>query len=191
MPGSAIEGDYSELLASSVFCLVLQGDGWTARMEDAVLHGCVAWGAGGRVASLVRSADRLLCPLSRCIPVVIIDDVQAPFESIVDVTAFSLRVPMADIDKLPEILTGVSEKRRQEMRRNMALVWQRFSYSSWRPYAKRIRELQTEHAAARGGGKQQQAALSLLETVPDLDPARDDAFHTVMAWLHSRIDATR
>ena len=35
----AAEGDYSELLASSVFCLVLQGDGWTARFEDAVLHG--------------------------------------------------------------------------------------------------------------------------------------------------------
>ena len=36
-----IEGDYSELLAASVFCLVLPGDGWTARMEDATLHGCI------------------------------------------------------------------------------------------------------------------------------------------------------
>lgn len=36
-----IQGDYSELLASSVFCLVLPGDGWTARMEDATLHGCI------------------------------------------------------------------------------------------------------------------------------------------------------
>ena len=41
MEGSTVQGDYSELLASSIFCLVLQGDGWTARMEDAVLHGWV------------------------------------------------------------------------------------------------------------------------------------------------------
>lgn len=36
-----VEGDYSGLLASSTFCLVLPGDGWTARMEDAMLHGCI------------------------------------------------------------------------------------------------------------------------------------------------------
>jgi hypothetical protein len=36
-----IEGDYSQLLASSIFCLVLPGDGWSARMDDAMLHGCI------------------------------------------------------------------------------------------------------------------------------------------------------
>jgi hypothetical protein len=36
---NALDGDYSELLASSVFCLVLQGDGWSARMDDSVAHG--------------------------------------------------------------------------------------------------------------------------------------------------------
>ncbi len=36
----AIPGDYGELLASSIFCLYLPGDGWSARMEDATLHGC-------------------------------------------------------------------------------------------------------------------------------------------------------
>jgi hypothetical protein len=46
-----IEGDYSELLASSIFCLVVPGDGWTARMDDATLHGCipVIIMVGGRV----------------------------------------------------------------------------------------------------------------------------------------------
>ncbi len=34
-----IQGDYSELMSSSVFCLVLPGDGWSARMDDATLHG--------------------------------------------------------------------------------------------------------------------------------------------------------
>ncbi len=30
---------YSELLASSVFCVVLQGDGWSSRFEDGISHG--------------------------------------------------------------------------------------------------------------------------------------------------------
>ncbi|KIZ02089.1 exostosin-like glycosyltransferase [Monoraphidium neglectum] len=34
-----ITGDYSELLARSVFCLVAAGDGWSARFDDAMLHG--------------------------------------------------------------------------------------------------------------------------------------------------------
>jgi hypothetical protein len=40
-----VQGDYSELLASSAFCLMLPGDGWSARMEDAMLHGqvCRPW----------------------------------------------------------------------------------------------------------------------------------------------------
>jgi hypothetical protein len=36
-----VEGDYSELLSSSIFCLVIPGDGWSARMDDATLHGCI------------------------------------------------------------------------------------------------------------------------------------------------------
>ncbi|KAI3425325.1 hypothetical protein D9Q98_009089 [Chlorella vulgaris] len=110
-------GDYSELLASSVFCLVLPGDGWTARMDDATLHGCI--------------------------PVIIMDNVHVSFESIIDVTQFSIRVPQADLEKLPEILQAVPQARREEMQRALTRVWQRFTYSSYRPYAKRFREEMT------------------------------------------------
>ncbi len=34
-----VVGDYSQLLARSKFCLVTMGDGWSARSEDAILHG--------------------------------------------------------------------------------------------------------------------------------------------------------
>jgi hypothetical protein len=34
-------GDYSNLLSRSKFCLALPGDGWSARFEDSVLHGCI------------------------------------------------------------------------------------------------------------------------------------------------------
>lgn len=32
---------YHEELASSVFCGVLPGDGWSGRMEDSILQGCI------------------------------------------------------------------------------------------------------------------------------------------------------
>ena len=35
-----VDASYSELLASSVFCFSLMGDGFSARFDDAVIHGC-------------------------------------------------------------------------------------------------------------------------------------------------------
>lgn len=32
---------YHEDLASSVFCGVMPGDGWSGRMEDSILQGCI------------------------------------------------------------------------------------------------------------------------------------------------------
>lgn len=157
-----IAGGYSELLASSIFCLVLPGDGWTARMEDAMLHGCI--------------------------PVVIMDEVHVAFESILDLQALTIRVPQADMARLPEILGGVPEERRGEMRQALAQVWHRYSYSSYRPYSKEFRDIQSMHAEAGAAGT---AALSLPAQVADLDPAADDAFATVMAWLYGRLHATR
>lgn len=69
----------------------------------------------------------------------------------------------------------------------------RFTYSSYRPYAKRIRELQRGNAAEReaAGVRLEDPPLSLPATVPNLDPSADDAFGTVMAWLYHRIPHTR
>ncbi|KAK2080888.1 hypothetical protein QBZ16_000742 [Prototheca wickerhamii] len=39
--GNKTRKSYSELMASSVFCLAIIGDGWTTRVEDAMLHGCI------------------------------------------------------------------------------------------------------------------------------------------------------
>ena len=181
-------------MASSVFCLVLQGDGWSARMDDSVLHGCVSFNAPPtacrpRATSLRLPRTHCAC---RCIPVVILDDVHVSFESILDVSKFSLRVNSSDVERLPEILLAVTDEQRATMQRQLGAVWHRFSYSSWRPYARRIREIQAEHAKARRAQEDDAApTASLPETVPDLDPFVDDAFHTIMAWLHSRIDATQ
>lgn len=34
-------GDYHDSLASSIFCGVFPGDGWSGRMEDSILQGCI------------------------------------------------------------------------------------------------------------------------------------------------------
>jgi hypothetical protein len=71
-------------------------------------------------------------------------------------------------------------------------VYRRFTYSSYRPYARRIRELQAANARElREGGGAAQQPLSQPATVPDLDPLADDAVGTILGWLYSRIDATR
>ncbi len=37
---------YSDALASSTFCFALPGDGWSARLEDSIQHGCAGQGVG-------------------------------------------------------------------------------------------------------------------------------------------------
>ena len=57
------------------------------------------------------------------------------FESIIDLSKFTLRIPQADAEQLPEILLAVPEERRQEMRRNLARVWQKCAWGHRQPPA--------------------------------------------------------
>ena len=54
------------------------GDGWSPRLEDAVLHGCI--------------------------PVIIADRVHAVFESVLDIDSFAVRVAEADVPRVMDIL---------------------------------------------------------------------------------------
>ena len=70
---------YDELHPSPVsrFPAVLLGDGWSSRSEDAILHGCI--------------------------PVVIMDNVHAVFESILDWDLFSVRIKESMLEHLPQV----------------------------------------------------------------------------------------
>ncbi|GLC34055.1 hypothetical protein PLESTB_000832400 [Pleodorina starrii] len=165
--GHMIPGSYSEHLARSKFCLVAPGDGWSARAEDAVLHGCV--------------------------PLVIMDNVHAVFESILDWDSFSIRIREDDaaLAALPELLTAVPPERLAKMQRNLARVWHRFTYASG-PYLEAAVERAFEGNAKTLGN------VSLGPVPPDSPfqratsfPTRDDAFHTILQWLYHRIPDTR
>ena len=95
---------YGAELAASTFCGVLPGWGWSGRMEDAVLHGCI--------------------------PVILQDGVHTPWESALDASAYSLRVAREDMPRLRHILRAVLPERVAAMQRALASVWPRFSYLS-------------------------------------------------------------
>ena len=95
---------YGAELAASTFCGVLPGWGWSGRMEDAVLHGCI--------------------------PVILQDGVHTPWESVLDASAFSLRVPRAQMARLVEILRAIPAERVASMQAALAATWPRFSYLS-------------------------------------------------------------
>ncbi len=76
------------------------GDGFGTRAEEAMLHGCI--------------------------PVIIMDNVHAVFESILDWDSFSLRVPENMTEHLPLALQLVPPDRLARMQRNLQLVWHRW-----------------------------------------------------------------
>ena len=194
-----IHGDYSELLSSSIFCLVVPGDGWSARMDDATLHGCIPViimvGAAGEAGAVVLCRCQYVrrsqpasglpqkelqpcshtafphCPAAPLLPALprslpLQDNVDVSFDSIIDLSAFSLRIPQADTEKLPEILLAVPEERRQEMRRNMARVWQRCGWAEVRCWV----GLLQGWAAANGRGSSAAAWYQLSWLSQDCPP---------------------
>ena len=195
-------------------CSAAFSGSWRHWLVQCVTALCTAgqhmWGQKRcRIVVTCRHRDELNTPAPR-LTTSLQDDIDVSFESIVDLSAFTVRIAQADAERLPEILLAIPQEKRQEMRAALARVWQRFTYSSYRPYAKRFRELQQQHAAVAGAAKERQQQqqqqqeqqeqqerrrqpeqLSLPATVPDLDPTADDAFGTIMAWLHSRIPHTR
>ncbi|KAL4438037.1 hypothetical protein ABPG77_004258 [Micractinium sp. CCAP 211/92] len=158
---------YSDALASSTFCFALPGDGWSARLEDSIQHGCI--------------------------PVIIQDNVHLAFESILDFPAFSLRIPQADMERVPDFLLAVPPARVAELQRGLAKVWRRFAYSGYKPYLAetlRHRKRYQEELANNPEGNQSEGPEA-LRPLQEYDPAQGDALETIFAWLHSRIPHTQ
>ncbi|KAL5124373.1 putative glucuronoxylan glucuronosyltransferase F8H [Glycine soja] len=89
-------------LASSVFCGVFPGDGWSGRMEDSILQGCI--------------------------PVVIQDGIFLPYENVLNYDSFAVRIPEAEIPNLIKILRGFNDTEIEFKLENVQKIWQRFMY---------------------------------------------------------------
>ncbi|PNT78050.1 hypothetical protein BRADI_1g73000v3 [Brachypodium distachyon] len=112
---------YYEELASSVFCGALPGDGWSGRMEDSMLQGCI--------------------------PVIIQDGIFLPYENVLNYNSFAVRIQEHDIPNLIRILGGINETQIEFMLGNVRQIWQRFFYrDSMLLEAQRQKRLYSEEA---------------------------------------------
>ncbi|KAM0937662.1 putative xylogalacturonan beta-1,3-xylosyltransferase [Dioscorea sansibarensis] len=93
---------YNEELAKSVFCGVLPGDGWSGRMEDSILNGCI--------------------------PVIIQDGIFLPYENVLNYDNFAVRIRENEIPNLIQILQRINETEIESMLANVQNIWQRFLY---------------------------------------------------------------
>ena len=117
------------------------------------------------------------------------DNVSEAFDGLLDWKQFSVRIAEADIERTPEILLSISDPLLQQMQASLAKVWHRFA---WMGSALHHSTLPGIYDANKGRGA----------AAPELPPKRlfrprrrypvhEDAFVTLMTWLHSRIADTR
>ncbi|KAK9805381.1 hypothetical protein WJX73_008851 [Symbiochloris irregularis] len=149
--------NYVRMLINSRFCLVVPGDGWSGRAEDAILHGCI--------------------------PVVIMDDVDPIFATAVDWHSFSVRVPEAQMDQLDSILLAIPPERIEQLQLGLSQVWQRFMYRDYSLFASALN--QTRHVYKEDYMTGLREDASLPNTVTGLQQ-EDDAFATIIQWLYSK-----
>ncbi|KAG2501893.1 hypothetical protein HYH03_000391 [Edaphochlamys debaryana] len=161
--GEHVRGDYSQLLARSKFCLVAPGDGWSPRAEDAILHGCV--------------------------PLIVMDEVHAVYESILDYDSFSIRIRESALEAVPDILNAVTPAHLAKMQRHLAKVWHRFAYASGLFLGTHIKGFIEMHDREEEG--KPQAPFDHPYQRHTSFPFADDAFGTIMQWLYHRIPDTR
>lgn len=93
---------YHDDLAGSVFCGVFPGDGWSGRMEDSILQGCI--------------------------PVIIQDGIFLPYENLLNYESFAVRISEDEIPNLIKVLRGFNETEIEFKLNNVQKIWQRFMY---------------------------------------------------------------
>ena len=94
---------YVREMTESVFCLNPLGwTPWTLRFYQAVM--------------------------TRCIPVIIADNIEFPFESEINYSEFTLKIPEKDVSDILETMRDMPESERERRRRAMDSVWMKFTY---------------------------------------------------------------
>ena len=64
----------------------------------------------------------------RCIPVMIADDIECPYENEIDYSENSLKIRENDVDNIVEILRSFSEEERTKKLEAIDGVWMMFTY---------------------------------------------------------------
>lgn len=139
--------DLSLHLGNSRFCGVFPSSGFTSDLEEAMRHGCI--------------------------PVIVQDGIELPFQTLLDYNSFSIRLAEREIPKLVTTLKAISSKRGSAMQRVVAAVWQRLSYHSLHSQEARRQQERYGHNEAWAFG------TSMLKG--------DDAITTLIQALHYKL----
>ena len=144
---------YHAAMHNSTFCGAFPGDGWSGGISSAVFAGCV--------------------------PVIIMDGIELPFENVLHYPSFSVRIAEADVDALPAILRAIPPARVAQLQAGLALVRPRFGYASL---------AHNELRLARGLGTEPQAYMHALAKANEQE---EDALQTVLRVLLYRAASRR
>ena len=79
-------------LRNATFCAVFPGNGW-GHLEAPIIMGCI--------------------------PVVVQDEILVPWENVLDFGSFGLRIPRAQLPRLPQILRAIPEERVRQLQRGL------------------------------------------------------------------------
>jgi len=94
---------YHEEMANSVFCLNPLGwTPWTLRFYQAVM--------------------------TRCIPLLIADDIEFPYESEIDYSKFAVKMRENEVDDIVAFMRNMPEEERAAKRAEMDRIWEIFTY---------------------------------------------------------------
>jgi len=94
---------YVREMTESVFCLNPLGwTPWTLRFYQAVM--------------------------TRCIPIIIADNIEFPFESEINYSEFALKIPEKDVSDILETMRDMPEEERERRRQYMDKIWKKFTY---------------------------------------------------------------
>jgi len=145
---------YFEEMSASVFCGALPGDGWSNAYAYAIQHGCI--------------------------PVLIMDDVDLAWGTVLDYSRFSIRVPEADMARLYDILAAVPPEEVARMQAALRAIWPRFTYYRYRlDMERRLKALGADTRHMR----------SQMPDPREADSLGDDALDTLMQALYAKLKA--
>ncbi|KAI8471154.1 MAG: exostosin family-domain-containing protein [Monoraphidium minutum] len=119
---------YVSELRAARFCLAPYGHGWGVRLSEAVAAGCV--------------------------PVIVQDGVQQPYEDLLPYAAFSLRLPTPGLPQLLDALAAVTPDHYSRLRAGLGAHWRAFLWgpaAGGRAYEVTVASLRRRATAALGG----------------------------------------
>lgn len=152
---------YLDEMSRSKFCGVLPGDGWTSTYVVAITHGCI--------------------------PVLIMDDVDLAWSSIMDYSAISVRIAEADLPRLYYILKAMPAHYVSALQDQVDKVWPRFVYFK---YHVAMVERFVSMGLKEEGLKEDTVNLA-TEPMRDTEIIADDAMDTLLQQLYYRLPDVR